>query len=115
MSQKEVLYVLVGINIRTLRREKGMSQEMLAAKAKIARTSLTNIEAGKQRLGLDTLLRIASELECDWNDLLPKISKGLLVDAETDLWKRAIKKALILVQRDLEHPPQPPQPPPDPW
>jgi transcriptional regulator with XRE-family HTH domain len=49
----------VGKKIAGLRDKRGMSQEMLAAKARINRVTLARLELGHHQPKLDTLERIA--------------------------------------------------------
>lgn len=48
-----------GTLIRSIRGQKGFTQEVLAKKIKISRTALTNIEAGRQACTLDNALELA--------------------------------------------------------
>lgn len=66
------LYTLVGKSIRSARTQKGISQDKLAKAVRLTRTSITNIEKGRQRILLDTLWQISSILEVTVMDLLPK-------------------------------------------
>lgn len=52
----------LGEMIRTLRKGRGMTQADLAAASGVERTSITNIETGKQRLGVDLLVNVANAL-----------------------------------------------------
>mgnify|MGYP001580414373 FL=1 len=58
----EILYRLVGLKISFIRETVGFTQEELAKKIGLTRTSLTNIEAGKQRILMHTLEEIAKGL-----------------------------------------------------
>jgi len=49
-----------------------MSQEQLAKAIEFARTSIVNIEAGRQRLTIDTLYDIADALKIQAVSLLPR-------------------------------------------
>lgn len=53
----------VGAVIRRLRKEKGLSQEVLSGFAGIGRTHLTMIENGRKNPNLDTVWKIALALE----------------------------------------------------
>jgi DNA-binding XRE family transcriptional regulator len=66
------LYWEVGIAIRRKRELLGMSQEELANRAGIGRTSIVNIEGGRQRLPLTTLYDIADALQVQAVQLLPR-------------------------------------------
>lgn len=52
----------VGAGIRQLREARGLTQAQLAALVGVERTSITNIEKGRQRLGLDLLDKLATAL-----------------------------------------------------
>lgn len=67
-----VLYFTVGIAIRAARQAKEMTQAELAKRTGLARTSIVNIEGGKQRLPLATLYDIADALGVQAVALLPR-------------------------------------------
>jgi DNA-binding XRE family transcriptional regulator len=54
-----------------MRRKQGISQEMLADELGLSRTSITNIEKGRQPVQLHTLYIIARLLSIDIKELLP--------------------------------------------
>ena len=54
------------INIEAQRKQMDMTQEEVASKAGIARTSYTNIETGSRRPSVDVAKRIAAVLGFDW-------------------------------------------------
>lgn len=64
-------YLGVGELIRKARTRAGMTQEQLADRVKLTRTSVTNIEKGRQRLLVHTLIDIAAALEVKPERLLP--------------------------------------------
>lgn len=66
------LYSAVGAAIREQREKLNLSQSALAELARVNRTSITNIESGRQRLPLHTLYRIARSLDCSARELLPE-------------------------------------------
>lgn len=53
----------VGRRLAELRRERGLTQEQLAERLRMAPTNLQRIELGMQNLTLRTLVRVANELE----------------------------------------------------
>lgn len=55
-------YKKVGERIRSLRRQKGLTQEKLAEVTKIEARSIVDIEAGKRNPTLKTLTKIARAL-----------------------------------------------------
>jgi transcriptional regulator with XRE-family HTH domain len=67
---------LLAWNVRKLRVEKGLSQERLALEAQIERVSISQIERHQVNLGIDTLGKIASALECPISDLLREPLRG---------------------------------------
>lgn len=77
----EILKIL-GKNIRTFRKEKGISQEQLAEKAKLHTTHVSRIERGLQNPSIDVVERIASALETE--------SFILLAPNEATLFKQVI-------------------------
>ena len=68
----------VGIVIRRLREEKGMTQELLSGFAGIARSHLSMIETGNKNLNFETLWRIANALEIKPSVLVSEIEKETL-------------------------------------
>lgn len=60
----------IGQHIRNLRKEKGLTQDALAAQLHVTRQTISNYENGKSEPDLDTLVRIAEVLGTDVNDLL---------------------------------------------
>lgn len=65
------LYQLFGDRVRVLREEKNVTQEELARRVDLSRTSITNIEKGRQRVLLHQLVEIASALDAKPQDLMP--------------------------------------------
>ncbi len=53
---------LIGNRIREVRKEKGYSQEELAARADLDRTYMTSVECGKRNISIVNLYRIAQAL-----------------------------------------------------
>jgi transcriptional regulator with XRE-family HTH domain len=56
------MYTTIGKHIREEREVRGVTQKELAARVCLTRTSITNIESGKQKLLIHTLLDIARAL-----------------------------------------------------
>ncbi len=56
--------------VRTLRREKGLSQRQLANRMEVPRTYISKIENGKALPTLSSLQRVATALEVSMGDLL---------------------------------------------
>lgn len=56
--------IRIGLAIRHRRKEVGLSQEALAAKAGLERSNVGKIERGENNLSILNLLRIAEALNC---------------------------------------------------
>lgn len=66
---------LVGIAIRKIRKQKGMTQELLSGFAGIARSHLAMIEVGSKQANFETLWRIAQALDISPSELVSEIEK----------------------------------------
>lgn len=73
VSRHEV-YPHIGQQIRIHRERLRMTQAELADAVEILRTSVTNIEAGRQRLTIQGLYDIAEVLKINPKSLLPEAS-----------------------------------------
>lgn len=72
MPEIESIYATIGHAIQSERDALGFSQSDLAQELGLTRTSVTNIEAGRQRLQVHTLYRIACALAIPVTALLPR-------------------------------------------
>jgi transcriptional regulator with XRE-family HTH domain len=101
-SAHQNFYKTLGARIRELRGSK-LSQEELARSVKLTRTSIVNIESGRQKLLVHNLFLIADALRVRPTDLLkplepssgeiPKIN--IPGEAATVTWvKRSLSKAI---------------------
>ncbi len=71
ISIPQRLYRLIGQRIRNLRTSQGLKQEELGRRVSLSRTSITNIEQGKQRLLADQLFTFASAFGVELMQILP--------------------------------------------
>ncbi|WP_175037895.1 helix-turn-helix domain-containing protein [Burkholderia contaminans] len=62
----------LGSSVRRAREASSLTQEELAAAIGISRTSLTNMELGRQRVLVDQLAGIASTLKVSIESLIPE-------------------------------------------
>ena len=62
--------ILVGRQIKALRKRRGLSQEDLADRAAISAKYLSRVEVGRQSPTLDVLLRLANGLDVEPYELL---------------------------------------------
>lgn len=70
-------YAALGNTIRSVRRERGLSQEVLSGLAGIARTHLTMIENGTMHPTIETLCKIAQALGLRTSELLAMMEDQL--------------------------------------
>ena len=70
-SEGAALYATIGDNIRSARSAKKLTQAQLAETVGLTRTSIVNIETGRQRLPIDRLYDIADALDMQATALLP--------------------------------------------
>lgn len=73
----------VGKTVRALRKEKGLSQDVLSGLAGIARTHLTMIENESKQANFETLWRIATALGMRPSELVAQIE--LRIEASENL------------------------------
>lgn len=64
-------YLQLGRNIRSARVQSGLTQEGLASLVSLTRSSVANVEGGRQKLLAYTLTKFATVLSVCANDLLP--------------------------------------------
>lgn len=74
--------IAVGQAIRNLRKEKGLSQDVLSGLAGIARTHLTMIETGHKQANFETIWRIALAFDMRPSELVRKIEQE--IEMKTD-------------------------------
>lgn len=67
----------VGKAIRDLRKEKGITQDVLSGFAGIARTHLTMIENGTKQANFETLWKIALALDIRPSELVARIEEEI--------------------------------------
>jgi len=70
MTDERTLYQLIGHRLRKVRSSKKLSQDKVAKKAGLSRTSITNIEHGRHSLLVHTLFRLAGALEVEPLELI---------------------------------------------
>jgi transcriptional regulator with XRE-family HTH domain len=72
MDQHIAFYAEVGRRIRCARERAGLTQDALAAQVALSRTSVTNIERGRQKMLLHTLWGAAQAMGVEPAGLLPE-------------------------------------------
>lgn len=63
----------VGLVIKRVREEKGLSQEIVSGLADIGRTHLSAIERGIRKPTMETFFKIANAMDIDASNLLKQI------------------------------------------
>lgn len=71
-TEGAALYAAIGMAVREARQDRQMTQEQVAQAVGLTRTSIVNIEAGRQRLTIDTLYDIADALKIQAVSLMPR-------------------------------------------
>lgn len=99
---EDLLLAEFGQRLRSRREAGGVSQEALADRAGLSRTSIVNIEKGRQGVSLPTLYRLARALACDVGALLPPVGEWTSPevpvaigggDADSALVERVLERA----------------------
>jgi transcriptional regulator with XRE-family HTH domain len=75
MVDKVNIYKIIGENIRKYRINLSLSQEELANKIELTRSSIVQIESGKQALTIHSLYKIAEALKLSIYKILPDFDK----------------------------------------
>ncbi len=94
------VYAEVGRLIRAARRAADVTQEELARRLRMNRTSVTNIEAGRQSVQVHTLLQIATVLDVAPADLLPD-RRAETIDVRALVERGMREEELGVVERTL--------------
>jgi transcriptional regulator with XRE-family HTH domain len=68
------LYELVGERLKEHRKRLGLTQALVAERARVVRTSIANIESGRQAIPLHLFYRLCIALEIDVRDILPAVA-----------------------------------------
>jgi transcriptional regulator with XRE-family HTH domain len=82
------LYLEFGRRLRRARAGANLTQEELGAKVGLSRTSITNIERGRQHIPLHTLLRLSAATGVSPNTFVDGLPSE---DASMDIPKRALR------------------------
>jgi len=82
------VYQEIGRRIFAARDEKGITQEQLASRIGLKRTSITNIEKGRQQVLVHMLIKIAEALAVELPTLIPKTAMNKEDQMHTDKYPR---------------------------
>ncbi|MDI9636215.1 helix-turn-helix transcriptional regulator [Oscillatoria laete-virens NRMC-F 0139] len=103
MTDNQVFYQELGRRIRDARKKGRLTQEALATKVSLTRTTVTNIEKGRQQLLVHTLVDIADALNVAPEALLPESqspSIDKLLTVETPDAQDWIRRIVDMADRD---------------
>ncbi len=78
----EPIYQDFGRTLAEKRQEAGLSQDRLAGRVGLSRTSIVNIEKGRQRVALHLVVALAAAVEVKPAELLPKRNRKGTADAD---------------------------------
>ncbi|MBW2662415.1 MAG: helix-turn-helix domain-containing protein [Deltaproteobacteria bacterium] len=95
--QKKLIYKIFGLKLRDARKKSGLTQVDLADRVGLSRTSITNIEKGRQGIPLHMLLQLASAVGVQPVGLLPETKNS----PEQDLIDRNILKKSIMEEEGV--------------
>ena len=101
MTDFDEIYREVGRKIRQTRENQHLSQDSLAKRLGISRTSMVNIEAGRQRAPLHVLWQIAELLETKLTLLIPTPEELLAPQNQTVLDREMMKQIEEVANGDL--------------
>ena len=101
MTDFDEFYRGVGRKIRQTRENQHLSQDSLAQRLGISRTSMVNIEAGRQRTPLHVLWQIAELLETKLTLLIPTPEELLAPQNQTVLDREMMKQIKEVANGDL--------------
>jgi transcriptional regulator with XRE-family HTH domain len=76
VGEIDTIYEAVGNLVRRHRRRVGLTQEQLGLSVGLSRTSITNLEKGRQHIPVHHLYGIAKALDVPANALLPETVIG---------------------------------------
>lgn len=101
MIDEDVLHKAIGTELKNIRKKKGYNQSNLAEKIGLERTSITNIETGRQKATVTVLYKICDLLDIEISDLLPKLNEVAThkVDATNDEGLTVGSKTLAVLNR----------------
>jgi transcriptional regulator with XRE-family HTH domain len=67
---------MLGTELRNARRKAGLTQEQVAARARISREYVSQLERGRQSPTVDMLLRVCRILGTSASTIISKVEKG---------------------------------------
>lgn len=80
MFDQAVFYLEVGRRVRIARERIGLTQDALASQVMLSRTSVTNIEKGRQKVMAHTICNLAEALNIPPSELFPALGQESIRD-----------------------------------
>ena len=77
MQRDDPIKIAFGTALRTLRTKTGQSQEQLAAKAKLNRTYVGDVERGERNIAIINMQKLAKALGVRLSELVREMEKHL--------------------------------------
>lgn len=99
MADNRNLYGEFGERVRKHRHRLQLSQEALGARVRLSRTSITNIEQGRQKILLHHLFALAEALETSPETLLPAAK----ISVPTPQIEKKLPKGLSHKEKEWVH------------
>ena len=99
-------YKLIGSRIKSARKTKGMTQEVLSEKLDVSIGYISQVERGITKISLDLLAAISSILECDIASLITEtaiVSENYKATEFGDEMKDLTSRERSLVIEFIEH------------
>ena len=92
MFDESVVYEAIGSAVATARRAKGVSQDDLAGALGLSRGSVSNIEAGRQKLLVHTLMRAAQYLGVPVAQFIPDANAGRRPEPAAEMELNSVRR-----------------------
>ncbi len=92
MFDESVVYEAIGSAVATARRARGISQDDLAAALGLSRGSVSNIEAGRQKMLVHTLMRAAQHLGVPVARFIPDANTGRRAEPEAEMELNSVRQ-----------------------
>jgi len=97
--EQDVFVRAVGNRIREIRKEQGLTQNQLAAKADLRQSYVFEIESGGSNLTLKMLNRVARALHVSPRDLLPSDQSATLSEQDLGMVRAICDRIVALLQQ----------------
>ena len=95
------LYAAIGTRLRTAREQRGVTQADLANALGLTRASVTNIEAGNQRIQVHTLVAAAQALGITTADLVSASSRGVVLASVAPSSTGVVRARLLAAREEI--------------